>query len=259
MERETFYYTDELNDEFSGIKRNTVTVDHSYTYLHTDFRWKILSFIVYRIVMTPIAYLYLKCKFHLRIENRQVLKQGKKESYFLIGNHTQVPGDGYIPTVLTFPKKDAVIVNADNVSLPGTQTFMAMIGAVPLPNRLSGMRNFMTYMKYLAEDNQGIAIYPEAHIWPYYTGIRPFKSDAFRYPILFGKKVFCFTTTYRKRKFGRKPAITVYVDGPFEADSSVGKKEAEQKLRDQVYNIMVERSKNSTYEYIIYRKAPLPR
>lgn len=253
MDQKVVYYSDELNDDFAGVSRDTITIDHNFKYKHS-WLWNFFAFILYRIIMTPVAYFYMKIKFHMKVENAKVLKQGKSESYFMYGNHTQLPGDGYIPTILNFPKGTFCIVNADNISLKGTQTFMTMIGATPLPNQISGMRNFMDYIASKVSKKKGIAIYPEAHIWPYYTKIRPFKEDSFRFPIMHKTKAFCFTTTYQKRKNSDKPNITVYVDGPFEADLTLGKKESQKKMRDEIYNTMVQRSKNSTYEYVTYRR-----
>lgn len=248
------YYSDELNDEFSGITRDTIQVDDTYQYIHKSILWKIASFIIYRIIMTPVAYLYLKCKFHLKVVNRKVLKVGKKQGMFLYGNHTQVPGDGYIPTVLTFPKRDYVVVNADNISMKGTKTFMEMIGAYPVPNKLGGMKNFVKGLKYHAEHKLGIVIYPEAHIWPYYTGIRPFTAESFAYPVMFSQPVYCFTVTYQKKKHSDSPKMTVFVDGPFTAPDGLKTKEAQKEIRDQVYKTMVQRSSASDYEYVTYQR-----
>ena len=249
-----FYYSDELNDEFSGIKRDTVTVDQNYRYIHTNLIWKMGSFFVYRIIMTPVAFLFMKIKFHMQIKNRRVLRQHAREGYFMFGNHTQVPGDGYIPTVCSFPKKDIVIVNADNISMRGTRTFMEMIGAYPLPTKMDGMTHFMSGLKYHVGNHRSIVIYPEAHIWPYYTDIRPFKDSAFAYPVMFKKPTYSFTVTYQKRKCSTIPRITTYVDGPFYADSNLPRREAQHKLRDEVYETMKKRSENSNYEYVQYIK-----
>lgn len=250
----TYYYSDELNDEFSGVSRKTVRVDGSFTYIHDGLLWKALSFIIYRIIMTPIAYIYMKWKFHLKVENRKVLRQCGGEGFFLYGNHTQMPGDGYLPTLLTFPKKDYVVVNADNISLKGTKTFMEMIGAFTLPNHISGMKNFVRAMKQRVNEGNGIVIYPEAHIWPYYTGIRPYTAESFAYPVMFNKPVFCFTVTYNKKKFRKQPAMKIYVDGPFYPDSSIKQRAAQQRLRDAVYDRMCQRAKASTYAYVNYIK-----
>ena len=178
MRKKVFYYKDELNDEFSGIKRKTILVDKNFKYLHKNLLYKFLTFMVYRIIVMPFAFLYLKIKFHIKIENKKVLKSSKNESYFMYGNHTQIPGDGFIPNAINFPKHNAVVVNADNVSLPGTKNIMLMLGAVPIPNDFSGMKNFLDCISYNVKQNKSIVIYPEAHIWPYYTKIRDFKSDS---------------------------------------------------------------------------------
>ena len=141
--KKVFYYKDELNDEFSGITRNTIVIDKNYKYIRKNFLYKFIAFVIYRIIVMPFAYFYMKIKFHMKVENKKVLQSAKKESYFMYGNHTQLPGDGFIPNILNYPKHNAVVVNADNVSLPGTQNLMMMLGAIPIPNHLSGMRNFM--------------------------------------------------------------------------------------------------------------------
>lgn len=91
---------------------------------------------------------------------------------------------------------------------------------------------------------------------------------SFRYPAETGKPVFCFTTTYQKRRFTSYPKTTIYVDGPFFPDETLSLKENQRMLREQVYEAMTERSKKSIYEYRQYIKvapdtakakpAPLP-
>ncbi len=254
MKKRVFFYKDELNDEFSGITRKTILVDKNYTYLRESFLYKIAAFFVYRIVVVPLAFFYVKAKFRMKVKNREVLKAAKHDSYFVYGNHTQIPGDGFFPNVINYPKHNAVVVNADNVSLPGTQLFMMMVGAIPIPNHFSGMKKFLECISHNVEKKKGIVIYPEAHIWPYYTGIRNFKSDSFKFPIIYEKKAFAFTVTYQQRKNTDKANITVYVDGPFSAPKDLSKKQREQYLRDVVYDTMLERSKESTYSFHKYVK-----
>lgn len=103
-----------------------------------------------------------------------------------------------------------------------------------------------------------VTIFPEAHIWPYYTKIRPFGAASFKYPVKLQVPVFCITHCYRKRKFGKRPRIVSFVDGPFYPDQSLPVGEATQKLRDQIYATMCERAeKYSDYAYADYiRKVP---
>ncbi len=46
-----------------------------------------------------------------------------------------------------------------------------------------------------------MTIFPEAHVWPYYTGIRPFGEAAFHYPVATGKPVYTMTVTYQRRRW----------------------------------------------------------
>ena len=98
-----------------------------------------------------------------------------------------------------------------------------------------------------------ISVYPEAHIWPYYSKIRNFVSTSFKYPVKFNKPVFSFTTTYKERK-GRRPKITVYIDGPFYPNKNLNTKKAQEELRNVVYDKMCERAKNTDVEYYKYIK-----
>ena len=186
--------------------------------------------------------------------NKKVLKNSHTKGYFLYGNHTQVPGDGFLQALITYPQKGYVIVNADNVSLKGTEQLMLMIGAFPLPTSLQGYKNFMGALHKRVEAEHPIVIFPEAHIWPYYTGIRPFPTTSFKYPIIEKKDVFSFTVTYYKRRFRNTPGIKVYIDGPFQVEHTASAKVAEKKLREDVYQTMVKRAEASNYKYIAYVK-----
>ena len=117
-------------------------------------------------------------------------------------------------------------------------------------------KNFLQSIEEKIEKKYSVTIYPEAHIWPYYTKIRPFKSVSFRYPVEMNKPVFCITNTYKRRgKHGSKVQIVSYIDGPFYPDMSLTSiKEQKEELRNRVYECMVERSKNSNIEVIKYIK-----
>lgn len=250
----TYYYSDELNDEFSGISRNTKQIPDDYRYIRRNPFWRALSVLIHRIIMTPFSYLYCKLAFNVRFVNRKILKPYRKEGYFLYGNHTQIPGDGLLQALAVFPDKSYVVVNADNVSAKGTENFMLMVGALPLPASVSGYRNFLNAMDTRLAEGHPIVIYPEAHIWPYYTKIRPFSEASFAYPAAKNKPAFAMTVTYAKRGRRRRPAMTVYLDGPFFAEGGTRKEKA-RTLRNSIYGAMCQRcEEHSTYEYIHYIK-----
>lgn len=247
------YYDDPLNDEFSTAVITPKTIGDDYVYVHTSFFKKLTHFFWYRIVATPLAWFYLKIKFHHRIQNKKILKAYKKSGFFLFGNHTQAIGDALIPTMVSFPKDAYVVVHANNVSMPVLGRVTPSMGALPLPDTLKATRHFIQAMETRLSQHCPIVIYPEAHIWPYYTGIRPFSDKSFHYPVKYGLPSFSFTNTYQKRRFGKKPKIVTYVDGPFFPDTALPVNERRNKLRNQVYEAMCQRSKRSTVTVIEYR------
>lgn len=248
----TIYYDDERNNDFSGIKRPPFEIGAEYPYRKRSALWRIAAFFVYRIVMTPFAFLYSKIKFSYRIVNRKAIKEIGRQGAFVYGNHTLMAGDAFLPSLVSFPRKTMVVVNSDNLALPLTRWWVEMSGALPVPTKQSGMRNFLDALEKSILLGHSIQIYPEAHIWPYYTGIRRFPSASFRYPVRFDAPVYCTTVTFQKRKFGKTPRVTVYLDGPFYPDSSLSDREQANQLCERVYRTMCERSKNSTYEPIRY-------
>ena len=72
--RRVIYYSDELNDEFSQAEITPVTIDENYRYDRTGGFSGIVRFILYRIVATPLAFLYTKLVLHHRTENKKLLK-----------------------------------------------------------------------------------------------------------------------------------------------------------------------------------------
>lgn len=248
------YYKDELTDEFAEVRKDPVEVGADFVYIHKNVFWRAAAFVAYRLVMTPIAFLHGKIALRAKVVGAEKLKPYAKTGIFIYGNHTLQAGDAYIPNIVTFPKKTYVIVQSGNISAKGTKNFIMMNGALPIPTKLSGMRNFMNAIEKRILQGSAVMIYPEAHIWPYYTKIRPYKSVSFNYPVKFDAPVFCTTVTYQRRRRGDKPKITVYVDGPFFPTDGLGEKEKVKDLRDRVYAAMCERAKASDYEYVRYER-----
>ena len=252
--REIIYYTDELTDEFSTAVIEPRFIGGDFKYVsHSVFK-KFTHFFWYRVVAFPIAFLYSKIKFGQKIENAKVLKEARKTGYFLYGNHTQDIGDAFMPNMIDKLKDKYVIVHPNNVSIPFIGRVAVSLGAIPLPDDRDAFRNFLDAIKTRIEQKKAVVIYPEAHIWPYYTGIRPFPDTSFAYPIKYGVPAYCFTNTYQKRKFSKNPKIVTYVDGPFFPNAELPLKESRKELRDRIYETMRRRAENSDFVKIRYIK-----
>lgn len=253
-EKRIIYYKDELNDEFSEAKITPRIIDENYVYEHKNPLWKFASLALQNVFSMPIKILYSKLKFRQKYIGKEKIKKYKNTGYFIYANHTQNFADVFIPSLPIYPKRNFFIVNPENVSMKFLGNIVQMLGAIPIPSNRKAMMNFLNSINKKIERNYAITIYPEAHIWPYYTKIRNFKSVSFKYPVQLQKPTFCMTNTYQERKNG-KVKITTYIDGPFFSDIKKPLKEQQQELRDKVYEQMVKRSKNSTYEHIIYKKS----
>ena len=254
------YYKDELNDEFSDAKIEPRVIDENYIYLHKNPLWNICSFLVQNVFSMPIKVLYSKIKFKHKFIGKEKLKKYKKHGYFIYINHTQPFADTFIPSLANYPKRNFLIVNPENVSMKGMQTLVEMLGAIPIPCNTAGMKNFLEAIRKRINKGYSISIYPEAHIWPYYTKIRNFRDVSFKYPIELEVPAFSISNTYQA--YGKnkdKIQIVSYIDGPFYADKAIdgmnlNNKQKQKNLRDKVYETMCTRSKNSNIEYIKYIK-----
>lgn len=255
MSKEIIYYTDELNEEFSKAQITPRVIDKDFRYFHGRF-WDFCSLVIQNVLSMPLKFFYQRGKFHLKYVGREKLKECRDTGYFIYGNHTQPFADTFIPSLANYPKRNFFIVNPENVSMPGLRRLVELLGAIPIPCDFGGMKNFVRAVADKIHRGYSVTIYPEAHIWPYYTGIRPFKAVSFRYPVSLSCPVYALTNTYQERK-GRpgKADIVTYIDGPFYPDESLKPKERQQELRDRVYQCMLERSRESNIEVIAYRKA----
>lgn len=244
MEEKIIYYSDPLNDEFSSAIITPKVIDENYRYVRINtFLGKLARLFWYHIVFRPFGFFHLKFKYHHKIIGKEKLKLTKKEAYFMYGNHTLEFEDAFVFQYFDHKEK-FVITHPNNVSMKFLGKITPCLGALPLPSNMKAYKNFLNAIDYHIKHNHPIVIYPEAHIWPFYTDIRPFKDTSFHYPIKANVKTYCFTNTYQKTKNNKFKLVT-YIDGPFEASTK-------EELRDLVYNQMKERSKNSNFEKIKY-------
>ena len=254
----TRYYSDPINDDFAFTGITPKKIPSNYKYLHKNPIYKFFEFILYFCLAKPLVWIANKTVLHQRFRNHLTVKHRKLPGAFVYANHTQLAADAYTPNLI-FWKKNNVIVSPDAVSIPGVRTMVQMLGGLPLPSTFEGTINFTRAIQKLSEKGQHITIYPEAHIWPYYTGIRPFVSGSFRYPVNANKPVIVLTNTYVAiGKSGKRFRLITHIDGPIYPDLSIDKKDAIEKLRNEVYETMVKRSQEvkqfEHYRYIDKRE-----
>ena len=247
MDKRTRYYHTFTDDFFQAGE--THPLPENYEWVRQDRKSRFLSALIYGLALV-FSTVYCRLWLHMRIKGARRLRQAGG-GFFLFANHTQPIGDVFHPALACFPKRIYTVVSPANLALPGIGKILPYLGALPIPDSLHGMRAFNKAVEKRVGDGHPVIIYPEAHLWEYYTGIRPFPDTAFKFPVSLAQPTYCMTTTYQKRRFGKKPRITIFVDGPFAAAGKTAKEKAAA-LHDAVYTCMKERAQNSTYAYISY-------
>ena len=249
---ETKYFKS-FADDFVETKRQSYRLPESFVWIHTSLCYRVAArcvFLLYRY----FALLYCRFLLPVKIINRSVLQESQNTGYFLYANHTQPMGDAFMPIRVLSPKRAYIVASPANLGIPVLGPLLPLIGALPLPESIGGMRKLCEAIRLRIAQKSCVVFYPEAHVWPWYTGIRPFPAASFGFPVECDAPSYCMTVTYQKRSHRKRPGITIYLDGPFYPDSSLPKMKRKEKLRDDICHCMERNSINSTYSYIRYRK-----
>lgn len=250
-ERTVRYYADFTTDFYANGKESKLP--EGYRWIREGRLFAIWSALIYGAALL-FSLVYCRLFLHLRIKGKDKLAAVKGKGYFLYGNHTQPIGDVFMPALVCFPARIYTIVSPANLTLPFIGKLLPALGALPLAQTLHGVRNFNQAVEGRLKEGHPIILYPEAHVWDYYTDIRPFDASSFKLPVRFGVPAFCMTTTYQKRRFGKKPRITLFIDGPFYAEGENNAQKSNS-LHNQVKACMTERAKESNFAFIEYRRS----
>ncbi len=245
----TFQLYESFDDDFydDGCEHR---LPDGYKFVRNSFFARIASAVSYALAVI-FGFLYCKLFLGLKIEGAEKLRQ-HRGAFFLYGNHTQPVGDVVIPALACFPKRIYTVVSPANLDLPVIGRILPFLGALPTDGTLRGTKELAKAVKTRTDEGHPIVIYPEAHVWPYYTKIRPFGNASFSFPMRHGLPSFSMTSTYRKRKFGKRPRLVLVIDGPFYSEAD--RQTAPEQLRRAVTDSMNKAAVNSDCEYITYIK-----
>ncbi len=245
------YYRDELNDDFAKNYIKPKMMKSEYKYIHHNPIYKILEFVLYFIFAKPAAFILNKIVYKQKIINHLTVSKRKLKGCFIYSNHILDMGDAYTPNLI-FKRRNNIIVGPEAVSIRGCRTIVKMLGAIPLPSTTKGVHKYLACIEHVIGKGQSVTIYPEAHIWPYYTKIRNFKSGSFRYPIRLNRPVICLTNTVIPYK--NKHRLVTHIDGPFYPNDAAGRKLTNDELKERIITTMkkrsIEMSQYEKYKYI---------
>ncbi len=247
--KEIRYYSS-FTDDFEQSANQNFKLPSNYKWVRTDLISKFLSVLIYTLAVI-FSSIYCKFFLHMKIKGRKNLKN-VRGGFFIYGNHTQPVGDVFIPALCVLPKRIYTVVSTANYGIPVIGKILTFLGALPIVDSLHGMKELTKAMEYRLKKGNPIVIYPEAHVWKYYTDIRPFPDTSFKFPVKLNKPAFAMTVTYKKSRLFKKPVMEVFFDGPFYANGDTAKEKAAN-LHTLVLTTMKKRSQNSNYNYIEYK------
>ncbi len=251
MSKKVQYYSSFSEDVVSS-ENQSARVPDGYEWIRPGIKAKISSALTYSAAVA-LGWIWCKASLGISYKNRKAVSTAK-DGCFIYCNHTQPFGDVVLPAFLSLKKRVYTIVSPANLGIPVIGRILPALGALPIPDGLGQMKSFLNAVSKRASGKNCVVIYPEAHVWPYYTKIRPFEDTSFRFPVELDKPAFAMTVTYQKRSFGIRPKATIYLDGPFYPNKALSPKQRRAELCNRIKGAMEERSKLSTYEYIKYIK-----
>lgn len=241
------YYTDELIDDFGNPNHTRADVFHSFNYKRGGFPGFFDNMFYY---CFAVPYLAMQARFcGYRIVGKNNLKMLKhyvktnKKGFFVMQNHAGI-FDVIENLMLGYPYRVNTVGNSDPLSMPVIRHLVRSLGFVPLPTNIKDLPAFQEILRfYVVDQCQGVSIFPEAHLWPGYTGVRNFKRSSFRYPARFQCPVLPVFCQRRPRsKFVKflhlRPRVTVYAGSLIYPDANLDFKQNEKIMGDACYNFM---------------------
>ena len=260
-EKRVFYYNSEEDDPIKTEeqeKKEKVSLPEGYEFIPENPFVRLYAAILYR-GFKVFARFYARFYLHMDIVGREKLKKIKGTGYVIYANHTNPFHDAFSPALVA-DRRIFTIISPVNLKLPGIGKFLPLIGGIPLGTNDKEKKAMNEAVDKRLAQKKCLVIYPEAHVWPYYTKIRKFPAGdrSFKYAVRNNLPVFTMTTTYHKSKVKgqERPDMTVYVDGPFYPDKKLSEDENRAKLAKEAYDSMVKWSEKSSYEYFEYKKGP---
>ena len=251
------YYHDPQNDDFTHHSAPlNKKVDKNFRYEHRNIFFRAGSFLLYYLVAFPVLWVYCKLRYGVKVRGKKNLR-AVKGGYVLYCNHTNVMDVAFTFVFATFPKRSLIVCSPNVVGMPGIRHIVKMLGALPVPGDLAALKQFMRMIDRKLAAGNAVVVMPEAHIWPYYTGVRDFPKTSFSYAAKNRVPAVPMSVTYRRPrgpfKAWMKPRVNITIGQPIPFDASRSAAENAQAMRDQTYQFMCENARKDNvalYEYI---------
>lgn len=251
----TIEWSDELNDDFDEVGLQRPDIPENYKYRRSAFSSFFFG-LIYHGLAKPILGTY--CLFKgIKFVGKNKLKVLKGSGAYFYANHVAISDVFKLQAkAFFFGRRINILGYPDSLSIPVAKRVVKGLGLIPVPKKgdLKHMLELTeTVDYYVNKKRQYVLIFPEAHIWPYYTHIRNFLPGSFIYPAKSNAPVVPIVTTWKKRKIGKKPRQIVYFGDPIFPKEELNVQENKAYLHSECLKAMKEIAESvQQQEYVKY-------
>lgn len=208
------HWSDEKHQDFNEIGLKRKGIPEGFKYKHTSKWYWFFSNLLYYGVAKWIIGFYVY-SHGIRCKNKAVLKKLNGKGAFIYSNHVAI-SDCFKFNIVIARRVDT-IGYSDALSIPVGGKLATLLGLIPLPlkedrDNFHKMTEAISYN--VKERNHYCLIFPEAHIWPYYTEIRNWPNNSLIYPALMMMPIVPAVTVWKKRLIGKKPKQLIVFGEP---------------------------------------------
>lgn len=193
-------------------------VDENYDYARDGIIATVWYYTI-RTVGHVLLFAYNRLMFGLKIEglhNVFALRGGA----VIVCNHVHPMDCTFIDSVMQGRRVYYATLET-NFKIPVARHLMRWLGGVPVPKSIHMLGDFSQEMQHILKNGGFVCMYPEGILYPYYKGLRKFRSGAFRLAAECSSPVLPFAITFREphgiyRLYKRKPCVTLTVLEPIQ-------------------------------------------
>lgn len=221
-------------------------INENYKFINNSLLFNIFSDLLY-LIAYPILYIFCKIFLGFKAYGKENLKidSGK----ITISNHVHFL-DCVMLALANIPSKVFFTSLESNFKIPVVRHIIKLLNAIPIPTNIKYTHNFLTALDDLLKNNKTIHFYPEGSLWPYYTGIRHFKSGAFNLAVKNNVPIIPCVYKFEKPTgiysfFKRKPCISLHILEPIYPNLSLSKTESIETLKNETLETILNFNKKN--------------
>ncbi len=211
---------DESEHTFKTIDAKPVELDDNFDYFGQKWHTRILSKILVFVAKIVFVYIYGFLFLRFRVRNKHIFKAYRHKGAVIVSNHVH-QFDSFLLGASFFPKRIYYTMLKTNLGLPIVGKLFHIVGGAPIPDTKVGILRYQTLLNEQLQNNNMIAVFPEAALRPYCDHIRPFKKGAFRFAFNANVDIIPMVFIFKKptglyKYLKRKPCVELHILSPYQ-------------------------------------------